>query len=57
MVLRRASSESAASPFGGDAQICKSMVFGESFRVILADKEKEDDCKKLYALHAPGSGN
>lgn len=28
------------------------MVFGESFRVIQANKEKEDDCKKLYALHA-----
>lgn len=34
------------------AVFCKSMVFGETFRVILADKEKEDDCKKLYALHA-----
>ena len=34
------------------AVFCKSMVFGETFRVIQADKEKEDDCKKLYALHA-----
>ena len=34
------------------AVFCKSMVFGGSFRVILADKEKEDDCMKLYALHA-----
>ena len=34
------------------AVFCKSMVFGESFRVIQANKEKEDDCKKLYALHA-----
>lgn len=34
------------------AVFCKSMVFGESFRVIQADKEKEDACKKLYALHA-----
>ena len=34
------------------AVFCKSMVFGETFRVIRADKEKEDDCKKLYALHA-----
>lgn len=34
------------------AVFCKSMVFGETFRVIQANKEKEDDCKKLYALHA-----
>ena len=34
------------------AVFCKSMVFGETFRVIQTDKEKEDDCKKLYALHA-----
>jgi len=34
------------------AVFCKSMVFGESFQVILTDKEKEDNCKKLYALHA-----
>ena len=34
------------------AVFCQSMVFGETFRVIQADKEKEDDCKKLYALHA-----
>ena len=34
------------------AVFCKSMVFGESFRVIQADKEKEDDYKKLNALHA-----
>lgn len=34
------------------AVFCKSMVFGESFRVIQADKEKEDACKKLTALHA-----
>lgn len=34
------------------AVFCKSMVFGESFRVIQADKEKEEDCKKLNALHA-----
>lgn len=34
------------------AVFCKSMVFGESFRVIQANKEKEDDCRKLYSLHA-----
>ena len=34
------------------AVFCKSMVFGESFRVIQTDKEKEEDCKKLNALHA-----
>ena len=34
------------------AVFCKSMVFGETFRVILADKEKEDAYKKLNALHA-----
>ena len=34
------------------AVFCKSMVFGESFRVIQTDKEKEDDYKKLNALHA-----
>ena len=34
------------------AVFCKSMVFGETFRVIQADKEKEDDYKKLNALHA-----
>ena len=28
------------------------MVFGETFRVIQANKEKEVYCKKLYALHA-----
>lgn len=28
------------------------MVFGESFRVTFADKEKEDAYKKLNALHA-----
>ena len=33
------------------AVFCKSMVFGESFRVIQANKEKEEDCKKLVALH------
>lgn len=34
------------------AVFCKSMVFGESFRVIQANKEKEDDCRKLYSLRA-----
>lgn len=33
------------------AVFCKSMVFGETFRVIQTDKEKEDDCNKLYTLH------
>ena len=34
------------------AVFCKSMAFGETFRVILADKEKEDAYKKLNGLHA-----
>ena len=34
------------------AVFCKSMVFGETFRVILADKEKEYAYMKLNGLHA-----